>query len=407
MLMPGSSRRQFAFGIQALETETGGARSGMSVARAMNIDDLAAIARRRLPAGLYDFIDRGAEDEVTRRDNAESIKRVHIRQRVGVDVSSRDCSTSLFGIPQSLPIGIGVAGLTGMLAYEGELAIARAAAAARVPYTIGSSNFAPLASLKPILGDLLWRQIYPPKLKQYLDYQLDLTRDAGIATLVVTLDSPVAGNREYMRRNGFMPGHMNWRTYRDILAAPRWFFGVYMRYMLNGGLPQIADMPEGQRRFFGSISPAQWPGDNYSWEDIRGIRRKWPGRLVLKGISTPQDALNCAECGVDGLIVSNHGGRSLDGCVPSMAALPQIVDVVGDRMAIMIDGGFKRGADVLKAIAMGAQCVWLGRAPVFGLAAGDAGVTRALQIFAEEIDRALAMSGHTAIDQLTRDILAY
>lgn len=379
------------------------------VDRALNIDDLAALARRRLPSGLYDFIDRGAEDEVTTAQNTESIKRVLIRQKVGVDTSRRDISTSLLGVRQSMPIGLAVTGLVGMLAYKGEQAMARAAARAQVPYTLGSGNFATLAEAKDICGDLLWRQLYPPGTPELLEHHLRLCRDVDVSTLVITLDSPLVGNREYMRRNGFAPGMLNRNAVFDIMRSPRWLFDTILPYMRDGGLPQFADLPEGKRVLFGKHrSPTSQPGDFYSWENIREIRDKWKGRLVVKGLSIAEDAIVAADLGCDGVIVSNHGGRSLDGCIPSMGALPQVVDAVGDRLEVMVDGGFKRGADVLKAVALGAKCVWIGRATVFGLAAaGEAGVDKALEIFRSEISRALAMMGATSIEELDRSFVEY
>lgn len=379
--------------------------------RAYNIDDLAALARRRLPAGLYEFVDRGAEDEVTTRENTTSIKRVFLRQRVGVDVSQRDISTTVFGVRQSMPLGLGVTGLSGMLDYRGEFSLARAAIAAGVPYTHGSANFAPLAELKAICGDLLWRQIYPPRNRDLLAHHVRVARETGIRVLVVTLDSPLSGNREYMQRNGFAPGaKMTLRTWLEMLMAPRWLCGTVLRYYLNGGLPQIADMPEGHREFFGDIRKLAYGAhaDDFTWDDIRALRRQWQDVLVVKGISTPDDAKLAADCGVDGIIVSNHGGRSLDSCVPSMGALPGIVDAVAPKITVMVDGGFKRGADILKAIAMGASSVMVGRATIFGLAAGgQAGVARALAILHQETNRALAMSGRRDLAGLGRDLLEY
>lgn len=380
-----------------------------AVDRAFNIDDLARIARKRLPAGLYEFIERGAEDEVTAKANYASIKRIFIKQRVGIDVSKRDLSTTLFGVKQSMPLGVGVTGMSGMLAYRGEYKLAQAAAAAGVPYTPGTANFAPLADLKRICGDLLWRQLYPPQDRSLLDHHIQVTREAGVRVLVITMDSPLAGNREYMYRNGFAPGMTNGRTYREMLVAPHWTFGTVVRYWLSGGLPQISDMPEGHRVFFGKGNTGLGRhAADFTWSDVKDLRRKWQDVLVIKGISTPEDARMAADCGVDGIIVSNHGGRSLDGCVPSMGALPAIVDAVAPKVTVMIDGGFKRGADILKAVAMGASAVMIGRATVFGLAAGgEAGASRALTILREEFSRALAMSGRRNVAELNRDILQY
>jgi len=380
-----------------------------AIDKAYNIDDLALIAKRRLPKGLYEFIDRGAEDEVTMRENAQSIKRVFFRQRVGNDVSVRDVSTTIFGVKQSMPLAIGVTGLSGMLAYQGEYKLARAAAAAGVPYTLGNSNFAPISEIKKICGDLLWRQTYPLKNRAAMDYVLQTTRDAGVRVLVLTMDSPMSGNREYMFRSGFFPGMTNARTYREMLMSPHWLFGTVMRYMLSGGLPEISDLPEGHRAFFGKGNTgAAFPADDFTWDDVRDLRRKWQDVLVIKGLSTPEDARIAMECGADGIIVSNHGGRSLDGCIPSFAALPSIVDAVAPKVTVMVDGGFKRGADILKAIAVGASSVMVGRATVFGLTAGgEPGVARALALLQQETSRALAMVGCTSLSQLDRSLLVF
>ncbi|AIT82135.1 alpha-hydroxy acid oxidase [Novosphingobium pentaromativorans] len=379
-----------------------------AIDRAYNVADIAAIARRRLPPGLYDFIDRGAEDEVTRRENSESIKRILIRQRVGIDTSMRDITTQIGSVVQSMPIGLAVTGMVGLLHYKGEQAMASAAASAGVPYTLGSGNFAGMAECKEICGDLLWRQLYPCRTEALLQHHLGIARDAGVNNLVITLDSPQTGNREYMLRNGFMPGMLNRNAIREMLSRPGWLMRAIVPYYLHeGGLPEMVDLPDDIRGRFGDRKvPPNPPADDYSWDTIRRIRRDWKGRLVIKGISVPEDAITAADIGCDGVIVSNHGGRSLDGCIPSMSALPGVVDAAGSRLDVMVDGGFTRGSDVLKAIALGAKCVWLGRATTFGLvAAGQAGVERVLEIFRSEISRAMAMMGATSVAELNRDFL--
>jgi isopentenyl diphosphate isomerase/L-lactate dehydrogenase-like FMN-dependent dehydrogenase len=374
------------------------------VAKAMNIAELAALARRRLPRGLYEYLDRGAEDEVTMRGNAESIKRVFLRQRVAVDVSTRDAATELFGVRQALPIGIAATGLASLIDHEGETKLASAAAAAGVPFTIGTSNFTAQAKLREICGDLLWRLIYPNKSRALMDHHLARAREAGIRTIVVTMDSAVTGNREYLKRSGFQPHGTNARTVAQILAAPRWLLATLLPYMLRGGFPEFADMPAGERRFWGGSFAWAALADDFTWADVRAIRGAWKGNLVLKGLSTAEDARAAAACGVDGIIVSNHGGRMLDGCIPSFLALPEIVDAVAPQVTVMIDGGFQRGADVLKALALGASSVWVGRATLYGLAAGgEPGVARALAIFREEIDRAMALLGCRTIADIGRD----
>lgn len=370
-----------------------------------NIDDLAALAKERLPFGLYEFIDRGAEDGVTVRENAESIKRILVKQKV--DVSKRDISTTVFGVKQSMPLGLAVTGMAGMISYKGEHSLARASAAAGVPYMIGTSNFAAAAEIKPICGELTWRQIYPAKDRKIMEYRLKGAEELGARVLVITLDSPVVGNREYMARNGWVPAGLNRRNLPQILSAPYWLFGTLLRYIASGSLPEIADMPPGERRFFGGTGSFGYTADDFTWEEIRTIRRRWKDILVLKGISTAEDAKIAVEqCGADGVIVSNHGGRSLDSCVPSMGALPEVVDAVAAKVPVMVDGGFKRGADVLKAIAVGASMVFVGRATMFGLAAGgEAGVAHALAIFRSEINRAMAMFGAKNLSELNREFL--
>ena len=376
--------------------------------KAYNIDDIARIARRRLPKGLYEFIDRGAEDEVTTRENERAIKRTLIRQRVGIDVSQRDISTTLFGVKQSMPLGVGVTGLVGMLAYEGEYKIARAAAAAGVPYTLGNSNFAELAKCKEICGDLLWRQLYPLR-QEIMNHYVAQAKEVRVRVIVVTMDSAINGNREYLFRSGFMPGMTNGTTYLQMLQTPRWFFSTIMRYMATGGFPHFRDMPDGHQVFFGKRNTmASLPVPSFSWERLRELRRNWQDVLVVKGISTPQDAATAVSCGVDGLIVSNHGGRSLDGCVSSFGALPGVVDAVNGRATVMVDGSFKRGADILKAVAAGAAAVMVGRATTFGLAAGgQAGVARSLAILSAEMSRALGLMGCTHLGELNRDLLEF
>lgn len=379
-----------------------------AIDRAYNIDDIAAIARRRLPNGLYEFIERGAEDEVTARANMEAIKRTLIRQRVGIDVSEPDISTTLFGVKQTMPIGVGVTGLVGILAYEGEYKIARAAASAGIPYTLGNANFAELAKCKEICGDLLWRQLYPLR-QPIMDHYVAQAKELGIRVLVITMDSAIHGNREYMYRNGFMPGMTNRTTYWQTLRRPSWFIGTILRYMLHGGLPKLPDMPAEHQIFFGKgNSMAGSPVASFSWDSLRELRKAWPGILVVKGISTSEDAVTAVGCGADGVIVSNHGGRSLDGCVPSFGALPGVVDAIGGRATVMVDGSFKRGADILKAIAVGASAVMVGRTTTFGLAAaGQAGVAKALDILSSETRRALALMGCTRLDQLDRNMLQF
>lgn len=389
---------------QALENIV--SRKPRSVNDALNIDDLRSLAKRRMPRGLFDFVDRGAEDEITLRGNAAALQSVYLRQRVGIDISQRDLSVTLFGTRFAMPLGIAVTGLSGMISHDGERKLARAAAGAGIPFTIGSSNFTAQSKLKPVCGDLLWRQIYPPKDRTLLDHHIAVARDAGVKVLQITLDSPIVGKREYMQRSGWGPGIMHAGTYWDMLTAPHWVVGTLLPYILKGGLPEVEDMPAGERRFWGGSHSYAVAAQDFTWEDIRDLRRRWDGFLVVKGISTAEDAKLAEAAGADGVIVSNHGGRSLDGCIPSFLALPRIVDAVAPRLAVLIDGSFRRGVDVVKAIAGGASMVMVGRATLHGLAAGgEAGVARALAIFREEIDRSMGLVGCRSIAELSRSHL--
>ena len=254
-----------------------------------------------------------------------------------------------------------------------------------------------------------WLLQSTPRTPELLEHHLSKAREVGVRVLVLTLDSPVHGNREYLMRNGLLPHQITKKGMLSVLRAPYWLFGTLLPYMLRDGMPRLEDMPEGHKTMFGKGNTGlSLPADYYSWDIVRDIRKRWPGKLVIKGISTGEDAVIAGQCGADGVIVSNHGGRSLDGCVPSMGALAEVVDAVGSTMTVMVDGGFKRGVDVLKAIAMGADAVMLGRATFYGLAAGGRpGVARALTIIRQEIDRSLALMGATRLDQLDRTFLRY
>jgi len=224
----------------------------------------------------------------------------------------------------------------------------------------------------------------------------------------VTTDSPVIGNREYMRRSGWMPGAIHAGTVLDMVRAPHWLFGTLLRYLLAGGFPEIGDMPAGERKFWGGTHEFAHASPRFDWAALADLRRRWDGVLVAKGISTAEDARLAAQCGVDGVIVSNHGGRSLDGAVGSFAALPEVVDAVAPGVTVIVDGGFQRGADVVKALAMGASMVMVGRATLLALAAaGEPGVARALAILREETDRALALVGARNPGELGRDRLQW
>ncbi len=377
--------------------------------RAYNIFDLREIARRRLPKGLFEFVDRGAEDEVSLRHNRAALERIRLRSRTLVDVSQRSQEITLLGHRQKMPIAVAPTGAAGIMWHDGEIALARAAAAAGIPFTLATASMTTMERIAEEAGGRLWFQLY-----MYADRSLShgLARRAasiGYEALLVTVDSPVFSNREYNLRNGFtIPLSFTLRNTIDVLTHPRWLVSVLMRYVLTTGLPLYANYPEDVKKKITAqpMGRALRLNDSLTWDDVRVLRELWPGKLMLKGLLHPQDAVKAAEYGVDAVIVSNHGGRVLDGVMAPIDVLPEFVEAAGKRLTVIVDSGFRRGADVVKALALGAGAVLVGRSTLYGVAAdGEAGAARAIAIFREEIDRVLALLGCRTIGALSRDYL--
>lgn len=380
---------------------------------AYNIEDLREIARRRLPHGVFEYLDRGTEDDVSLRNNRTAFERIGLRPRVLVDVSKRSQEVTLFGQSIKMPVVIGPTGFGGLCAYQGEVALAKAAAAAEVPYVLGAAS---LTAMEKVMdqseGARLWFQITMWPDRELCHTLVERARVAGFQALVVLVDAAVLGNREYNRRNGFtIPFQLTWRSAFDLLHF-HWLCGVILPYVLReGGLPSHDNYPEelGRRLTSGRTSAGRkrTRTDSLSWDDLRALRKVWPHPLIVKGILSPRDAILAADCGADGIIVSNHGGRNLDGAITPISVLPEIVDVVGNRLTVLIDSGFRRGSDVVKALALGAKAVLLGRAPLYGLSvAGQAGVTRSLEIFRDEIDRVMALLGCNSVAELNPELVS-
>lgn len=377
---------------------------------AYNIADLREIAQRRLPKGLFEFVDRGAEDEVSLRNNRAAFSRIKLRPRVLVDVSQRSQEVALFGQRQKMPIAVAPTGAAGIMWHEGEIALARAAAAAGIPFTLATGSLTAMEKVVERAGGRIWFQLYMYA-DRSLSYRLaERARSAGIEGLVVTVDSPVFSNREYNLRNGFtIPLSYTARNVADVLRHPRWLAGVLARYLATTGMPGYENYPPEVRSTITArpMGRALKLNDSLTWEDVRVLRKLWPRTLMVKGVLRPEDAVRAADCGADAVIVSNHGGRVVDGAVAPIEVLPRIADAVGERATVMVDSGFRRGTDVVKALALGAAAVWVGRATLYGTAAaGEAGAARAIAIFREEIDRTLALLGCANIAALTRDHLA-
>lgn len=361
-----------------------------------NIADLRARARRRLPRGIWEYAERGTEDETGMARNRAAFERVTFRPRVLRGVHAVDPTTTLLGKPASFPLAVAPTGAAGLTWYRGDLALARAAAAAGVPFTISSASTMNLEQIA-VAGGRLWFQLYLWEDRALSYAVVDRARDVGCDTLFVTLDMPVPPNREYIHRNGFgTPFKLNARNTLDVLTHPRWLGGVMGRYMLSGGIPSQANLPDKLRAKVTKGAPpgALFKQDDLDWDGIKELRDRWPGKLVLKGILHPEDAERALTLGADGVVVSNHGGRALDSSVATLTALPAIAGAVGSRMTILLDSGVRRGSDVVKAVALGADGVLAGRAPLYGLAAaGEPGVARALDILKSETVRTMAMLG--------------
>jgi isopentenyl diphosphate isomerase/L-lactate dehydrogenase-like FMN-dependent dehydrogenase len=374
-----------------------------------NIADLREQARRRLPHGVWEYAERGTEDETGMARNRAALDAVTFRPRVLRGVHKVDCSATLLGLPSSMPLAVAPTGAAGLMWYQGDLALARAAAQAGVPFTISSASTMDLEQIAEA-GGRLWFQLYLWENRELSMGVVDRAHAAGCDTLFVTLDLPVTPNREYIQHNGFgTPFKLNARNARDVLTHPRWLLATMGRYQLNGGIPTQANLPDRLRAKITKGAPpgALFKQDDLDWDGMKAIRDRWPGKLVLKGVLHPEDARQALALGADGVVVSNHGGRALDSSAATIEALPAIVEAVGGRMAILLDSGIRRGSDVVKAIALGADGVLAGRAPLYGLAAaGEPGVARALALLKAEVTRTMAMLGARDYSEIGPELLA-
>jgi (S)-mandelate dehydrogenase len=381
--------------------------SGGDFSRAINIAELRKIARRRLPHFSFEYLEGGAEDELALKRNRTVFERIAWLPRTLAGVGVPELSTEILGESCHLPLVIAPTGFNGMLWPQGDLQLAKAAADAGVPFTLSTVSNYPLAKMTAEVPGRIWFQLYPFKDQAFVDRLVDLALAAGVRTLVVTTDVPVLGAREWDQRNYRAPMKLNFANLLDVLAHPGWL----RRVMIPRGAPQFENLreflPPGVKsalagvRFMGTqLNP------RLSWQDMEHIRRRWQGKLVLKGILCVEDAQRAADTGADGIVLSNHGGRQLDSCVSGVELLPSVAAAVGGRLAVLVDGGFCRGLDVLKAIALGAHGVMIGRATLYGLAAGgQPGVAHALQVLRAEMERGMALVGCRTLGELGRHLI--
>jgi len=383
----------------------------MRVEDAHNIFDLREIAKRRLPRWLFEFVDRGTEEEVALRNNREAFERIKLMPRMLVDVSGRKLDTTVFGREHRMPIGIAPTGAAGMMWYRGELELARAAKAAGIPFSLATGSITSMEQVAGEVGGTLWMQLYMWADRRLSHQVVRRASAAGFEALLVTVDGVVAGNREYNKRNGFsVPFKYNSRNTADVLMHPGWMLRVLGRYIANGGMPKRANFPDELQQ---NITTAyggskETRSDSLDWDDLKALRDIWPGKLLVKGLLHPDDAEKSLEHGADGIIVSNHGGRNCDAAPSPIEVLPDIVKAVGDRTTILFDSGVRRGSDVVKALALGAKMVLIGRSTLYGTAAaGEAGAARALDIYRGEISRSMAQISCNKVSEIGPQHVAF
>jgi len=370
------------------------------------IEDLRALHRRRVPKMFFDYVDSGAWTESTYHANERDFAKLLFRQRVAVDISDRSLASTMVGQSVAMPVALAPTGLTGMQYPDGEIHAARAAEAFGVPFTLSTMSICSIEDVAANTSKPFWFQLYVMRDRDYIDRLIGRAQDANCSALVLTLDLQIMGQRHKDLRNGLStPPRFNARTLLDLLSRPRWCMS--MLKTRRHGFGNVVGHVEGAENL---KSLGQWSTSQLDptldWRDVERIRARWRGPLILKGILDPEDARLARESGADALIVSNHGGRQLDGAPSSIAALPAIVDAVGRDIEIWMDGGIRSGQDVLKALALGARGTLIGRAFLYGLGAlGPAGVTRALEIIRNELDLSMAFCGTRDIHAVDQGIL--
>ena len=371
-----------------------------------NIEDLRRLAEKRVPRMFYDYADSGSWTESTYRANASDFHKIKFRQRVAVNMEGRSTASTMIGQPVAMPVAIAPTGLTGMQHADGEILAARAARKFGIPFTLSTMSICSIEDVAQHAGEGFWFQLYVMKDRGFIERLIDRAKAAKCSALVLTLDLQILGQRHKDLKNGLSaPPKLTLKNMLNIATKPRWALGML-------GTP---------RRQFGNIvghvsgvgdmsSLSSWTASQFdpalNWGDVEWIKKRWGGKLILKGIQDVEDAKLAVKSGADALIVSNHGGRQLDGAQSSIEALPAIVQAVGGQIEVHMDGGVRSGQDVLRARALGARGVYIGRPFLYGLGAmGEAGVSKCLEIIHKELDISMAFCGHTKIDTVDTSIL--
>lgn len=380
-----------------------------AIGKALNVDEVKALARRALPRGMFEFVERGTEGETGLGATRLALDAVRLRPSVLVDVSSRRQDVTLLGKDQPLPLVVAPTGLAGLMWHEGEIELARAAAKAGIPFCVSTQSITSVEDIAKRAGGDLWFQLYILKDRALTDTFVERAKAAGSGTLMVTVDTVVSPKREYNTHNGFgIPFKPNLRGTVDFALHPGWLWRVLGRYLRAGGIPTFPHYPPEFRRKItrDAMSEGLRLADDMTWDEIAALRQRWPGRFVIKGILREDDARRAVDCGADAIVVSNHGARNLDASAPPVEVLPGIADAVGEQLTVLADGGVRRGSDVVKLLALGAKAVLVGRATLYGTAAaGEAGAARVIEILRDEIDRTMAFAGCTRIADINRDLI--
>jgi L-lactate dehydrogenase (cytochrome) len=374
-----------------------------------NVADYRRLAESRLPRQLFDYIDGGAVDERTLAANGNDFARFQLRQRVLRDVSGVDTSVEIAGRQATMPVVLAPVGLAGLMRKRGEVQAVRAAVSAGIPFCLSTVGLCSLEEVRAATPAPFWFQLYMMRDRGYVRELLQRASGVGVDTLVFTVDLAVVGARYRDIRNGMGGGLTPWGRFRSALnfaAHPRWLADVALggRPLVFGNLASYVASARNVRQFRSWIDAQFDP--SVTWRDIDWLRQEWPGRLVIKGIMEPEDARAAADAGAQGIVVSNHGGRQLDSTPSAVAALPAIAEAVGGRLEVMMDGGVRNGQDVVKALALGAQAVMIGRAWVYALAArGENGVRQLLTMFQKEIAVTMALTGMTTVPSINGDVI--
>ena len=370
------------------------------------IEDLRVLAEKRVPRMFYDYADSGSYTEGTYRANEHDFSKIKLRQRVAGNMEGRSTASTMIGQKVAMPVAIAPTGLTGMQHADGEILAARAARAFGIPFTLSTMSICSIEDVAQHAGEGFWFQLYVMKDRGFIERLIDRAKAAHCGALVLTLDLQILGQRHKDIKNGLSaPPKLTVPNILNMMTKPRWCMGMLgtpRRQFGNivGHVSGVADMSSLSSWTASQFDPA------LSWDDVQWIKNRWGGKLIIKGILDAEDAKLAAQSGADALIVSNHGGRQLDGAPSSIEALPAIVDAVGSQIEIHMDGGIRSGQDVLKARALGARGTYIGRAMLYGLGAmGQEGVAKAIDIIHKELDITMAFCGHTQIDRVNRDIL--